>query len=142
MAGRLAIPVHSPAGELLAYAGRSLDQDPEYKYPQGFHRELEIYNLHRATASPQNDEHGLILVADILEVWELYETGRHNAVALMDTDAAPEQLELVGVAVGASGKVTLAQPLNHETLVDFLLDAGLWISWQDFSFASRHRKAS
>src|SRR3954451_6068959 len=54
MAGRVCVPIHNPAGELVAYAGRwvGADEDiPEgeekYKLPKGFYKNLELFNLHR-----------------------------------------------------------------------------------------------
>lgn len=48
---RLVIPVHNQAGELLAYVGRSLDPTSKdrYHFPPGFHKSLELFNLHRVT---------------------------------------------------------------------------------------------
>jgi DNA primase len=48
MHDRIVIPIHNPAGELVAYAGRSIDgSEPRYKFPAGFHKSLELFNLHR-----------------------------------------------------------------------------------------------
>jgi DNA primase len=52
IADRLAIPIHSPTGELIAYCGRHLGDDkaddvPKYILPKGFRKELELFNLHR-----------------------------------------------------------------------------------------------
>src|SRR4051812_26053268 len=54
MAGRVCVPIHNPAGELVAYAGRWVGPDetvPEgqdkYHLPPGFHKNLELFNLHR-----------------------------------------------------------------------------------------------
>ncbi|HEY4360363.1 MAG TPA: toprim domain-containing protein [Bryobacteraceae bacterium] len=51
MHGRIVIPIHDSNGELIAYAGRSIDgTEPRYKFPAGFHKSLELYNLHRVQA--------------------------------------------------------------------------------------------
>ena len=53
MAGRIAIPIHDEAGDLVAYAGRWPGDDgwPEgeerYKLPQGFQKSHVLFNLHR-----------------------------------------------------------------------------------------------
>jgi len=48
MHGRLVIPIHNEKGELLAYAGRSVDgSEPKYKFPSGFRKSLVLFNLHR-----------------------------------------------------------------------------------------------
>ena len=53
--GRVAIPIHNAAGQLVAYAGRWPGQTDKEKYlfPKGFRKSLEVFNLHRAIqASP------------------------------------------------------------------------------------------
>ena len=48
MAGRIVVPIHNGAGECVAYAGRSIDgSEPRYKFPAGFRKSLELFNLHR-----------------------------------------------------------------------------------------------
>ena len=43
MHDRIVIPIHNPKGELVAYAGRSIDgSEPRYKFPAGFHKSLEL----------------------------------------------------------------------------------------------------
>ena len=50
MHDRIVIPIHNREGELVAYAGRSIDgSEPRYKFPAGFHKSLELFNLHRVT---------------------------------------------------------------------------------------------
>ena len=42
------IPLHNREGVLVAYAGRSIDgSEPRYKFPAGFLKSLELYNLYR-----------------------------------------------------------------------------------------------
>ena len=50
---RIVIPVHNERGELLAYVGRSLDpgEKDRYHFPSGFHKTLELFNLHRVEGS-------------------------------------------------------------------------------------------
>jgi DNA primase len=50
MHGRIVIPIHNEAGELMAYVGRALNDSEEekYKLPDGFKKSLVVYNLHRA----------------------------------------------------------------------------------------------
>lgn len=50
--GRLGIPIHNPAGELVGYCGRHVGDDlpddvPKYILPKGFRKDLEVFNLHR-----------------------------------------------------------------------------------------------
>jgi DNA primase len=49
MAGRVVVPIHNEKGELVAYAGRSIDDaEPRYKLPADFKKSLVLFNLHRA----------------------------------------------------------------------------------------------
>lgn len=62
MAGRVCFPIHNYKGDLVAYAGRWAsddvddqglfrdakgDEQPRYKLPTGFQKQLELFNLHR-----------------------------------------------------------------------------------------------
>ena len=48
---RIVIPIHNQSGELIAYAGRAIDnQEPKYRFPAGFRKSLVLFNLHRANA--------------------------------------------------------------------------------------------
>ena len=52
MLGRVVIPIHNQKGELIAYAGRSIDgTEPKYKFPAGFVKSAALFNLHRANVS-------------------------------------------------------------------------------------------
>jgi len=49
MSGRVVIPIENEKGELVAYAGRSIDgSEPKYKLPAGFKKSHVLYNLPRA----------------------------------------------------------------------------------------------
>jgi DNA primase len=54
-AGRFIIPLHNGAGELVGYAGRSLDDnEPKYLFPsneKGFYKSHLLFNLHRVIGS-------------------------------------------------------------------------------------------
>jgi DNA primase len=51
MQGRIVFEIHNERGELVGYAGRVIDDsEPRYKFPPGFHKSLELYNLHRVLA--------------------------------------------------------------------------------------------
>lgn len=94
LAGRIAIPIHNPRGELVAYAGRHPKGNaPKYKFPSGFHKSVELYNLHRAKAHAI--EHGLVLVEGFFDVIVLWQLGVPNAVALMGTELSAAQEELL-----------------------------------------------
>jgi DNA primase len=52
--GRVVIPIHNERGQLLAYAGRSINgAGPKYKLPANFAKSHVLFNLHRAIAHRQ-----------------------------------------------------------------------------------------
>lgn len=59
MRGRIVIPIHNADGQLVAYAGRWPGEPPEdtpkYKFPVGFRKAQELFNLHRAPREPQKE---------------------------------------------------------------------------------------
>jgi DNA primase len=62
MNGRIVIPIENEAGELVAYAGRSIDaSEPKYKLPAGFKKSQVLYNLARAV---EDDSMGTVVVVE------------------------------------------------------------------------------
>jgi len=109
MKGRIVIPIHSEKGELIAYAGRYPGDPPEgelkYKLPPKFKKGLVVFNLNRV--KDMGEDKGLILVKDFFDVFNLWQSGYKNAVALMGTSMSDEQERLIVQAVGEKGKVAL-----------------------------------
>lgn len=78
MQGRLVFPIHSATGELVAYCGRYIGDDlpndePKYKQPAGFHKELELFNWHRI--KDQASTAPVILVESFFSTVKLHEAG-------------------------------------------------------------------
>ena len=50
MAGRVVFPICNPAGDVVAYCGRAVDDglEPRWLQPEGFHKSLELYGIERA----------------------------------------------------------------------------------------------
>jgi DNA primase len=93
MSGRVVIPIHNESGELVAYAGRAIDDsEPRYKLPAGFHKSLELYNLHRALAAGQS---GLIVVEGFFDAMKVHQAGYPFVVALMGCSMSDEQERLL-----------------------------------------------
>jgi DNA primase len=97
--GRLGIPIHNPAGEPVAYAGRWVGSDeaiPEdqgkYQLPAQFHKNVELFNLHRV-----KDCQTLTIVEGFFGAIRLYGSLRPRipAVALMGSSISEEQLSLL-----------------------------------------------
>jgi len=94
MAGRICIPIHDAAGQLVAYAGRWPGDDlPEgeerYRLPAKFHKSAVLFNLHRV---PEGEH--LVLVEGYWSAIRLHAL-RLPAAALMGWSASAEQLALL-----------------------------------------------
>jgi DNA primase len=90
MHDRIVIPIHNPKGELVAYAGRTIDgSEPRYKFPSGFHKSLELYNLHRV-----RDEVSVVLVEGFFDCMKVSQAG-FPCVALMGSTMSNAQEELI-----------------------------------------------
>jgi DNA primase len=109
MHNRVVIPIHNEKGDLVAYAGRSPGEPPEgegkYRFPPNFHKSLVLFNLHRACKYATE---GLIVVEGFFTVFEFWQRGRLNVVALMGSSMSAEQERLIVGTVGPKGRVLLA----------------------------------
>jgi DNA primase len=110
MKGRIVIPIMNSQGEVVAYAGRWPGSEPpegegKYKLPHGFHKSLEIFNLHSAKECAR--EHGLIVVEGYFDVIRLWQNGICHAVGLMGTSLSADQEAQLVEAVGPQGRITL-----------------------------------
>lgn len=92
MAGRVVIPIHNAAGQLVAYAGRSVDgSEPRYKMPGGFHKSLELFNIHRALAPSESMAHTVIVVEGFFDCMKVRQAGYPRVVALMGSTMSEPQ---------------------------------------------------
>ena len=99
MAGRIVIPIHDERGQLVAYAGRSIDNsEPKYKLPTGFHKSLVLYNLHRVTSQE------VILVEGFFDCMKVWQSLNPFVVALMGSSLSAQQEQML---VRQFKKVTL-----------------------------------
>ncbi len=88
MRGRLAIPIHDRAGNLLAYCGRAVkEESPALIFPNGFDPRGAIFNAHRVV------EGDLFLVRDPLHALTAHEGGMENVVAFLTETVTAQQLE-------------------------------------------------
>lgn len=100
MKNRIAIPIHNPVGEVVAFTGRWADDDdkpdkePRYKLPKGFEKSLELFNLHRAAAFGKPY---VVVVEGIWSVIRLHEASI-PAVALLGTSISYAQAGLLADA--------------------------------------------
>ena len=90
MQNRFVIPIHNAKGELVAYAGRSIDgSEPRYKFPAGFHKSLELFNLHRVKG-----ELSVVLVEGFFDCMKVTQAG-FPCVALMGSTMSKAQEALI-----------------------------------------------
>jgi DNA primase len=90
MHGRCVLPIHNAKGELVAYAGRSIDgTEPRYKFPAGFRKSLELFNFHRVKS-----EYFAVVVEGFFDCMKVVQAG-YPCVALMgSTMSNPQQKTL------------------------------------------------
>lgn len=99
MHGRYVLPIHNAKGELVAYAGRSIDgMEPRYKFPAGFRKSLELYNLHRVEG-----ELSVVLVEGFFDCMKIHQAG-FPCIALMGCTMSSEQEDLIA---GRFGEVVI-----------------------------------
>jgi DNA primase len=90
MYGRIVIPIHNRNGELVAYAGRAIDgSEPRYKFPAGFHKSLELFNLNRVRG-----ELAVVLVEGCFDCMKVTQAG-FPCVALMGSTMSEAQEDLL-----------------------------------------------
>ena len=127
MAGRLVIPIENEAGELVAYAGRSMDNtEPKYKFPAGFRKSLVLWNLNRARGTAGTC---VVVVEGFFDCMKVHQAGFPCCVALMGSSLTTEQEELVvglfsqvvlmldGDEAGEKGSADAAGRLVHRVFV-------------------------
>ena len=107
MAERIAIPIHNPEGQVVAYVGRFPgepgEDTPKYKLPQGFRKSLELYNLDRARKEPADQP--LVIVEGFFSCMKLHQHGYHKVVALMGSTMSQAQEELIRKSTNRKSQV-------------------------------------
>jgi DNA primase len=96
MSGRVVIPIHNTAGELVAYAGRSIDKsEPKYKLPVGFKKSQVLFNLHSWPKLPEGVRGVAIVVEGFFDCMKVHQAGVPQVVALMGSSLSAPQEELL-----------------------------------------------
>jgi DNA primase len=97
MSGRIAIPLHNVAGELVGYAGRwpgvPPDGRPKYRLPDGFKKAVEVFRLFAALREPP--ETPLVIVEGFFDAIRLWQLGVRKCVALMGCSMSLTQEKLL-----------------------------------------------
>jgi DNA primase len=94
-AGRFVIPLHNANGQLIGYAGRSIDDaEPKYLFPsaeKGFYKRYLLFNLHRVL---EESFDCVVLVEGFFDCFKVRQSG-NAALALLGSSLAKEQEELI-----------------------------------------------
>ena len=97
MAQRIAIPIHNPKGEVVAYSGRlpgePTGDSPKYKLPQGFRKAQELFNIDRAIKEDSGKP--LVIVEGFFGCMHLHQHGCRKVIALMGSSMSEAQEELL-----------------------------------------------
>jgi len=94
--GRMVFPIHDEGGELVAYAGRTMDgREPRYLFPPGFHKSQVVFNLHRAIEFAARQGGVAIVVEGLFDCLKVHQAGYGNVVALMGASLSDRQSELL-----------------------------------------------
>ena len=85
-------PIEGMANSFF-YAGRAIDDsEPRYKLPAGFHKSVELFNLHRAGATKTRR---LIVVEGFFDCMTIHQAGVSDVVALMGSTLSASQEKLL-----------------------------------------------
>jgi DNA primase len=99
MRDRIAFPIHNLNGELVAYAGLWIGEDPDegqvpWKYPKDFRADLAVFNLHRVWQ--QELAETVMIAADPLEAVHWWQSGGRHVVCLCGPAFSSQTAELLG----------------------------------------------
>jgi DNA primase len=128
--GRVVIPIHNEGGQLLAYAGRSIDgSGPKYKLPTDFAKSRVLFNLHRAIAHRQQT---IVVVEGFFDCLKVHQAGMPCVVALMGCSLSAHQetlllhsfrnvaLMLDADSAGVHGSAVIADRLGKHCAVEIV----------------------
>jgi DNA primase len=115
LAGRIAIPIHTSKGEVVAYAGRYIgepaEDTPKYKLPPGFRKSQELFNIDRAIAEPPDQP--LVIVEGFFDAMRLHQHGYRKVVALMGATMSDTQEKLIAQHVHCGSRIIVMLDENE-----------------------------
>jgi DNA primase len=130
MSGRVVIPIEDELGQVVAYAGRSLQgTEPRYKLPVGFRKSWVLFNLHRAAACGRDQ---VVVVEGFFDCMKVHQAGFAAVVALMGATMSTHQEQLLrdrfdqvlllldGDPAGRRGTAAIAAQLTGKCNVEVL----------------------
>jgi DNA primase len=102
MAGRIVFPIHNAEGQIVGYAGRLAEEaesegNPRWRFPAGFRKSCELYNLHRVEAEDWTE---VVVVESFWGVLACVRAGIMNAVAVMGTSISDWQAQMLAHRFG------------------------------------------
>jgi DNA primase len=101
--GRFIIPLHDQIGQLVGYAGRSINdgKDPKYLFPpgeKGFHKSHLLFNLHRVVKEVEGDQ-PVVVVEGFFDCMKVHQAG-FPCVALLGSSLSEQQEEMLAAEFG------------------------------------------
>jgi len=95
----LMFPIHNFKGQVIAFGGRSIDEDNQPKYLNSpetslFSKSKELYGLFHARKYSRSVEH-IIVVEGYMDVVSLHQHGVTNAVASLGTATTPQHIDIL-----------------------------------------------
>ena len=95
---RYVFPIHDEHGNLIGYAGRSIDgSEPKYLFPsskRGFHKRYILFNLHRLLRTEKPLANRVVLVEGFFGCAKVNQAG-YPCVAIMGSSLSRQQEELL-----------------------------------------------
>jgi DNA primase len=93
---RIIIPIHDQRGRIIAFGGRTLNDDVQPKYLNSpdttlFHKGSVVFNFHRAR-QPAHDEGSVVVVEGYMDAIAIYQSGLKCVVATMGTAFTETQI--------------------------------------------------
>lgn len=97
--GRLMFPIHSEAGEVIAFGGRALRDDDQPKYRNStetriYKKSAVLFNLHRAKHHARKLDR-MVLVEGYMDAIGLYAAGVREVAAVCGTSLSNEQVRAI-----------------------------------------------
>jgi len=96
---RIIIPIQDQGGRVVAFGGRTLNNDVQPKYLNSpetslFHKGACVFNFHRAR-QPAHENGSVVVVEGYMDAIAIYQAGLKSVVASMGTAFTEEQIALL-----------------------------------------------
>jgi len=93
---RVIIPIHDQRGRVIAFGGRTLNDEVQPKYLNSpdtsvFHKGSVVFNFHRAR-QPAHEDGSVVVVEGYMDAIAIYQAGMKCVVATMGTAFTEEQI--------------------------------------------------